>query len=117
MPIKDVYSMSDGALAEMVGQRIDQIRLEQNLSQEDVATAVGITTKTYRKLIDGGGKLETLIAVLRVLGELELVAAFVPESTFSPLQLVKLKGRERQRASRKRTSLPADVEQAEDLDW
>ncbi len=117
MPIKDMYSMSNGALAEMVGQRIDQIRLEQNLSQEDVAKAVGITTKTYRKLIDGGGKLETLVAVLRVLGELELVDAFVPESTFSPLQLAKLKGRERQRASRKRTSLPADAEQTEDLDW
>ena len=117
MPVKDIYSMSNAALAEMVGQRIDRMRLEQNLSQQDVARAVGITAKTYRKLIDGGGKFETLVAVLRVLGELELVDAFVPESTFSPLQLARLKGRERQRASRKKASLPAGSEQAEDLDW
>lgn len=117
MPVKDIYSMSNAALAEMVGQRIDRIRLEQNLSQEDVAEAVGITTKTYRKLVDGGGKLETVIAVLRVLGELELVDVFVPESLFSPLQLARLKGRERQRASRKRRSLPTGAGQAEDLDW
>ncbi len=117
MPVKDLYSMSNAALAEMVGHRIDQMRLEQNLSQEDVARAVGITPKTYRKLVDGGGKLETLVAVLRVLGALELVDAFVPESTFSPLQLARLKGRERQRASRKKTSLPAGTEQTEGLDW
>jgi putative transcriptional regulator len=117
MPIKDVYSMSDSALAAMVGQRVEKLRLEKNLLQEDVAKEVGITPKTYRKLVEGGGKLETLIAVLRVLGELELVDAFVPESEFSPLQLARLKGEERQRASRSRQTQPTDADNNKGLDW
>ena len=117
MPLGDIYAMSDGAIAAEVGQRIDRIRLEQNLSQQEVAEAVGITAKTYRLLAAGGGKFETMVAVLRVLGQLELLETFVPERTFSPLALVKLKGRERQRASRKGENSTAEGDPAEEIDW
>lgn len=117
MPVENIYEMSDKALAAMIGRRVDRIRLEQNIPQNELAEAVGITSKTYRKLVDDGGKLETLIAVLRVLGQLELVDSFIPESTFSPLELVKLKGKERQRASTRRVSSAAVTEEPERLDW
>ncbi|HEY5674867.1 MAG TPA: helix-turn-helix transcriptional regulator [Malonomonas sp.] len=117
MTPKDIYAMSDKALAAEVGQRIDQLRLEQNITQEQLAAAVGVTEKTYRRLVDGGGKFETLIAVLRVLGQLELLDRFIPQSTFSPLQLSKLKGKERQRASGKRGAAAAVAEAKQELDW
>ena len=120
MPNKDVYEMSDQAIAGMIGQRIEQIRLETNVTQEELADSVGITPKTYRKLVDGGGKLETLIAVLRALDRLELADTFIPQESMSPLALVKLKGKERQRASRRQpaatqTILPDDKKK--ELDW
>jgi len=117
MPIADIYALSDEALAAEVGQRIDQLRLEQNVTQEQLAQAVGITEKTYRRLVAGGGKFETLIAVLRALGRLELVETFIPRSTFSPLQLAKLKGKERQRASGKRPDSSAASGPPAGLDW
>jgi transcriptional regulator with XRE-family HTH domain len=117
MAVEDIYTLSDKALAGEVGQRIDKLRLEQNITQEELAQAVGITEKTYRRLIAGGGKFETLVAVLRVLGRLELVAAFIPQSTFSPLQLAKLKGQERQRASGKRGGSTTVSAPQEGLDW
>jgi transcriptional regulator with XRE-family HTH domain len=117
MEINNIYAMSNEALAREVGRRIDKIRLEQNLSQQEVAESVGITAKTYRMLVQGGGKFETMVAVLRVLGQLELVETFIPETTFSPLELVKLKGQERQRASRKKEGPEADGDQTEEIDW
>ncbi len=117
MPFKDSYSMTDRAIARKVGHRIDQIRLEQNISQKKVADNVGITVKTYRRTIDGGGKLETFIAVLRALGQLELVDSFIPESTFSPLELVKMRGKQRLRASKKSKPSPESEIRKKELDW
>ncbi len=116
MPVKEKYAMTDRAIAREVGLRIDQIRLEQNISQKEIAENVGITVKTYRNLIDGGGKFETLIAVLRLLNQLDLVESFVPETTFSPLELMKLRGKKRQRASGNRKP-DGIVTPHEELDW
>ncbi|MCU7938624.1 MAG: helix-turn-helix domain-containing protein [gamma proteobacterium symbiont of Bathyaustriella thionipta] len=116
MPINNLYSMSDLAIAKEIGQRIEQLRLEANISQETIAEELGITTKTYRNLKNGKTKFELLIGVLRVLNSLELVERFIPESTFSPIELMKLKGKQRQRASRQTTldseSLKANTEQS-----
>ena len=105
MTVKDIYRMSDQALAGEVGTRIEQLRLESNITQEAIAERLGITPKTYRAAIQGQGKFETLIGILRVLGKLELVETFVPETPPSPLALMQLKGRKRQRAAPVETQL------------
>lgn len=117
MPLEDKRSMTNRAIAREIGYRIDRIRLEQNISQKEVADKIGVTVKTYRNLIDGGGKFESLIAVLRVLDRLELADSFIPESTFSPLELVKLNGKQRLRASGTRAEKPGLGEKQEELDW
>ncbi len=117
MPDNDNYAMTDRAIAREVGRRIEQIRLEQNISQREVADKVGITVKTYRNITDGGGKFESLIAVLRALGHLELVDSFIPQSLFSPLELVKTRGKQRLRSSKKRKNSPELKTPKEELDW
>ncbi len=102
MPVKNIYSMTDHAIAKEVGRRLDQLRLERNLSQTSVADKSGISVKTYRSAVAGKGKFETIIGVLRVLGQLELVDDFVPEQSFSPIALLKMKGKQRKRASKPR---------------
>jgi transcriptional regulator with XRE-family HTH domain len=92
-------SMTDRAIAQEIGRRIEQMRLQQNLTQQYVADEIGLSRLSYRKLIEGAGKFENVIAVLRVLGHLDLVAGFVPEVISSPIQQLKTKGRQRQRAS------------------
>jgi transcriptional regulator with XRE-family HTH domain len=92
-------SMTDRAIAQEIGQRIEQMRLQQNLTQQYMADEIGLSRLSYRKLVEGAGKFENVIAVLRVLGRLDLVADFVPEVTSSPMQQLKMKGRKRQRAS------------------
>lgn len=116
-------SMTDRAIAREIGQRIEQLRLQQNLTQQYVADEVGLSRLSYRKLVEGAGKFENVIAVLRVLGQLDLVARFVPEVTSSPMQQLKMQGRKRQRASGSRQDQAASsvltVESNDDkgLDW
>lgn len=96
---KDIYSMSNHSVAKEIGRRIDQLRLERDITQQQIADELGITVKTYRNAIGGKGKFETIIGILRIMDSLELVDAFVPEVSFSPMSLLKMQGKQRRRAS------------------
>ncbi len=111
------FAMSDQAIAQEIGQRLEQLRLEQNIDQEALAAEVGITPKTYRALIKGQGKFLNIIKVMRVLGVLEQLDYWLPESAFSPMALLKLKGKQRQRASSPRSSGEMERQDVEVLDW
>jgi hypothetical protein len=50
-----------------------------------------------------GTTLETLIRLLRALGRLEQINQFLPEPSVSPIQVAKLKGKIRQKASKEYT--------------
>ena len=118
--------MTDEAIAAEIGARIEQLRLEKNLTQQQVADAVGLSRVSYGKLVRGQGKFANVIAVLRALDQLALVEQFVPEAGFSPMELLKLKGKQRQRArspaQQQATERPigkpaAGDEAIEELDW
>jgi transcriptional regulator with XRE-family HTH domain len=92
------YSMTDTAIAAELGNRLERLRLARNISQQTIADAIGITPKSYRQMVAGGGKLENMIAALRSLDCLEQLDHFLPEPQPSPLTQLKLKGKERLRA-------------------
>jgi transcriptional regulator with XRE-family HTH domain len=112
-------SMSNQSIAKEIGRRIEQMRLEQNLTQRQVADEIGLSRLSYRRLVNGSGKFENIIALLRVLGRLDLLERFVPEVAFSPMQQLKLKGKQRRRASGLRApdAKPGVTEVDTDLDW
>ena len=110
-------SMTDEAIAAEIGQRIDQLRLERNLTQEQLADAIGISRVSYRKLVAGEAKFINVIAALRALGQLALVEDFVPEAVFSPIEQLKMKGKKRQRAAGSRGATTKDHDQPDGLDW
>ena len=95
----DFYSMTSKAIAEELGRRIEQLRLEQNLTQQQLADEMGLSRVSYRKLVTGQAKFENIISVLRALGKLDLVEQFIPEVAFSPMEQLKLRGKQRQRAT------------------
>ena len=119
-------AMSNRAIAQEIGQRLEKLRLEQNLTQQQVCDEVGLTPVSYRKLVDGKGKFENLIGVLRALKHLDLVETFVPEVEFSPMQRLQMQGKQRQRARPAKGTSGQVKESAktgsqqvneEDLDW
>jgi len=95
-----IYGMSDRAIVKEMGRRVKRTRLERNLTQKEIADLAGISRPTVSDLERGKlfGIL-TLLQVLRALNALDAVDAFLPDPGISPLQLAKMRGRERQRAS------------------
>ena len=101
--IKYWHAMSDPALLELLGKFIQQTRLQQNKTQQQVATAAGINRSTLVQIENGGGgTLLSLIQVLRAIEQLQLFEHFEIKQQFSPLQLAKLEQKKRQRASVKK---------------
>lgn len=99
-------TMSDDAIAQIIGARLDALRLKKNINQETVAEEAGISRTTLRQLMAGKGTLLNLIAVLRVIGELDRLNSLVEEVRSSPILMAKMAGKQRQRAytSRKETA-------------
>lgn len=95
--------MTATALAEEIGERLKQARLNRDLTQAEVAALAGVARKTVLNAEKGKVQLDILIAILMALdltGQLDL---FLPKQEISPLQLAKLQGKKRQRASGKRS--------------
>lgn len=96
-------AMNDRAVLEELGQRVQTQRLNANVTQADLARKAGISRRALQHLESGSGcTLALLIRVLRVIGRLGQFDAFLPSPGPSPLQMAKLKGRDRQRASGQR---------------
>ncbi|MGB7160166.1 MAG: helix-turn-helix transcriptional regulator [Tepidisphaeraceae bacterium] len=91
----------DAVLAEL-GRRLERIRLDRNLTQDEVAHEAGISRQTLGRIEAGGAaKLPAFLRVLRALGLLEGIELLVPEPLPSPIQLLEQQGRQRQRARRR----------------
>lgn len=110
------YSITNERIAVKIGERIEQLRLERNMTQQEVADEVGISRVSYAKLESGEAKFINMIATLRVLGQLELVENFVPESSFSPMELLKMKGKQRQRATKRKMQAKSQTTD-DSMDW
>lgn len=102
-------TMSEQAIAEVIGSRLEALRVKKNINQQTVAEEAGISRTTLRQLMAGKGTLLNLIAVLRVIGELDRLSSLVEEVRSSPIQMAKMAGKKRQRAYTLRKSPSADA--------
>lgn len=86
-----------------IGRRVQRERLNQNLSQAELCRKAGISRKTMTNLETGAPcSLVTFLAVLQGLNRLEHLDAFLPDPGISPIELAKLHGKVRKRATGKR---------------
>ncbi len=109
----NIYGMSDRAILREIGRRLKRKRLEKNVSQHKLAELAGLNRTTIGEAERGApfGVL-TLVQVLRALNALEEMDSFLPDPGVSPLQLAKMRGKERRRASPK----TVDANKGE-VDW
>jgi len=93
--------MTDEALLRLVGERLASLRLARNLTQQQVAEQAGLGLRTVQRLEIGAAatQLSGFFRVCRVLGLLENLEAFIPQSAVGPMAQLKQAGRKRQRAT------------------
>lgn len=96
-----IGSMTDREISGELGRRLRAYRLRQNVAVVDLATRAGLNRNTVVNAEAGANpRIETIIKILRALGSLDALDAFLPPPGLSPLQLIKAAGRPRQRAHR-----------------
>lgn len=100
-------------ICKILGERLQILRLNKNLSQIELAKRSGLSKKQISAAEKGSAKLENIVAIMRVLGKTDSLEALLPEPPLSPIQLFKLSGKQRKRASR--NSLPEEARNS--LDW
>lgn len=102
---------TDEAVLAELGARLARTRLERNLTQAQLADEAGVGTATVERMEAGQtAKLSSVIRVLRVLGLLDGLDRLVPEPTPSPIERLKLAGKQRQRAAGARAARRPDEE-------
>ncbi len=98
----DFYSLADNKVEEEIGRRLRALRLRKNITQQELAGATLLSLNSIKSLEAGKGKLSTLIAVLRELGALDQFDGFILDPRVSPMQLARMQGKTRERASGER---------------
>lgn len=97
--------LADEAILTELGGRLAQRRLELQLTQEMLAEQAGVAKRTVERIEAGATtQMSTLIRLLRALDLLERLESLVPEAGPRPMDLIRLKGKARKRASGKRKS-------------
>ncbi len=109
----NINQQSPAAIAQILGDRLKQARLNTNLTQVEVAERTGLSRKTIMNAEKGHVQLEALVAIMSALELSDNLNALLPPQTISPLQLAKLQGKKRQRASGRHH----DLKNEETAEW
>ena len=100
----DWYSLTNARIEIEVGERLKKLRLEYNITQNNLAKKTGLSRVSISKIERGMGvNLSSLIEIMRGLRVLENIEYLIPEQEISPIEMIRLKNKtKKKRASTKK---------------
>jgi transcriptional regulator with XRE-family HTH domain len=102
-------SMTDEAILAELGQRLARQRIDGQITQAELAHQAGVSKRTVERIEAGASaQMASIIRICRVLDLIGALDRFVPEAGPRPMDLVKLKGKVRRRASSARRFQDSD---------
>ena len=117
---ENIYMLPDGEIRRRLGQKIRHLRLRQNFTQVSLAEQAQVSLTTLKKIEKGDiSYFDSLMRVLRVLGELDVFSPLIKEDEMSPneyfefVEASKKKQRKRASGSNKNNSQP----NTEESEW
>lgn len=97
--------LSDETILAEVGARIAHHRLSLHLTQAELAEQAGLGKRTLER-VEAGASTQ-MVSLVRIFRALELLSSLdiaIPEAQAGPMELLRLKGKTRRRASAKKDS-------------
>jgi len=110
----DWIQMSDAAIVSEIGNFIKQTRLNQQITQNQLAKRAGLNRWTLSQIENGQAiNLMSLIQILRALNALDELRVFEVNEEISPIAYAKLKKKPKQRVRNKGSK----QSEKDDLEW
>ena len=96
--------LTDLATLHEMGERLRFVRVQQNMTRAELAERSGVSVQSVGRLESGrvGSRLSTFIAICRALGLLERFDLLLPPPVAQPMDLLKLAGKRRRRARKRK---------------
>ncbi len=102
--------LSDDVVLAEIGQRVAQRRINSQLTQAQLAKQAGVGKRTVERFENGEStQMSSVVRIFRVLDLLPHIDRIIPEPGIHPMDLVKLHGKIRKRASSPRGSNESDT--------
>ena len=100
---------TDQTVLRELGERIARRRIRRSLTQAQLAREAGIGKRTLERFENGSSiQLSGLIRILRVLELLPALDLAVADPELSPVDLAKRRGKQRKRASSRKSRVERD---------
>ena len=117
---ENIYMLPDGEIRRRLGQKIRHLRLRQNFTQASLAEQAQVSLTTLKKIEKGDiSYFDSLMRVLRILGELDVFSPLIKEDEMSPNEYFEFveasKKKQRKRASGNNKTNPQP--NTEDSEW
>jgi transcriptional regulator with XRE-family HTH domain len=111
--MKITGALTDEATLSELAKRVQRARLDQVMTQAELAERSGVARPTIERFeASGVAQLVTLVRILRALGLLERLDTLLPETSIRPIEALETRG-----AGRKRASRPRRPDKREDKVW
>ena len=115
--LDNIYMLTDIELCNRIAAKIKTVRLKQNMSQSELAAKSGVSVSTIKRIEDGDVKtVESLIRILRTLGQLDVFIPLVEEDSLSPNEYYELVNKS-SKHKRKRASKVSKTGNKEESEW
>lgn len=120
---ENIYMYADAEICRKIGRKIKELRLRQNITQIALAQQSQISVSTIKKIENGEiGSFDSLMRVLRILGELDVFAPLLEEEVMSPNEYLKFvevaKNKRRKRAKSDKThQTESKSKNEEEAEW
>ena len=87
----DIYMLADSIILNRIGSHLKAVRLKQNITQQSLADAAGVSLSSLKKIEKGEiASFDSFLRVLRTLGKLDVLQPLVDEEQLSPSEYYNL---------------------------
>lgn len=115
----NIYSLTDNAIQQKIGDRLKSLRLRQNISQAHLAKDAQVSLSSVKRIENGEiGTFDSFIRILRTLGTLEIFQILVEDEQMSPNEyyefLNSAKKKTRKRAAKAKSE---NINNSKESEW
>ena len=116
--MEDIYTLADPIIKARIGKRLKAIMLRQNITQKDLAEDADVSLSIVKNIEKGEIKsFDSLVKVMRILGELDAFQPMIEEPTLSPNEYYEVVNKIKKHTRKRAVSRVRNNKLAKESEW